>query len=181
LAGGTFNCGFLNCGVVFKLDSTGTETVLHDFTGGADGASPVAGLIQDPAGNLYGTTPYGGDLSAFGGLGCGVVFKLDPTGKETVLYTFRGGADGCQPRAALVRDPEGNLYGTTTQTATPCPPCGVVFKLDMSGKETVLHSFAGPDGRQVDVGLIRDANGDLYGVTEEGGASDQGVVFRLIP
>jgi uncharacterized repeat protein (TIGR03803 family) len=180
LYGTTLQGGSFNLGVVFKLDSTGTETVLHHFTGGADGASPVAGLIQDPAGNLYGTTPYGGDLSVFQGLGCGVVFKLDPTGKETVLYTFRGGADGCQPRARLVRDPAGNLYGTT-DTSGACPLCGVVFKLDMTGKETVLHTFTGPDGRQVDVGLIRDANGDLYGVTEEGGTSDQGVVFKLIP
>jgi uncharacterized repeat protein (TIGR03803 family) len=185
LYGTTLEGGSSFSGVVFKLDPTGTETVLHDFTGGADGASPVAGLIRDSAGNLYGTTPYGGDLSAFGGLGCGVVFKLDPTGNETVLYTFTGGADGCQPRAALVRDKAGNLYGTT-DTSSACalqPPfvCGVVFKLDTTGKETVLHTFTGPDGFQVDVGLIREANGDLYGATVGGGASGIGVVYRLIP
>jgi uncharacterized repeat protein (TIGR03803 family) len=185
LYGTTLEGGSSLSGVVFKLDAKGTETVLHEFTGAADGAFPVAGLIRDTDGNLYGTTPYGGDLSAFTGLGCGVVFKLDPTGKETVLYTFTGGADGCQPRAALVRDKAGNLYGTT-DTSSACalqPPftCGVVFKLDTTGKETVLHTFTGPDGFQVDVGLLRDANGDLYGATVGGGASGIGVVYRLIP
>ncbi len=180
LYGTTLVGGAFDSGVVFKLDPNGTETVLHDFSGGADGSSPVAALVQDSAGNLYGTTPYGGDLSVFGGLGCGVVFKLDATGKETVLYTFRGGADGCQPRGSLMLDTQGNLYGTT-DTSGACPLCGVAFKLDMTGKETVLHTFAGPDGRQVDVGLISDADGDLYGVTEEGGASGQGVVFRITP
>jgi uncharacterized repeat protein (TIGR03803 family) len=181
-------------GRVFKLDPTGHMTLLADFTGGAGGGSPlVAGLILDPAGNLYGTTPYGGDLS---GLGCGVVFKLDPTGKETVLYTFSGsvsgapGADGCGPRAGLLRDTAGNLYGTT-DSSNVCGNCGVVFKLDTTGKYTVLHTFTGPDGLQPDVGLISDANGALYGATVGGGAActgdyclgnpGYGVVFRLIP
>jgi uncharacterized repeat protein (TIGR03803 family) len=179
--GGIYSFGS-GSGVVFKVNSTGTETVLHAFTGGADGSSPNAGLIQDSAGNLYGTTTGGGDLSLRGGVGCGVVFKLDPTGRETVLYTFSGGADGCELLAALVRDAAGNLYGTTDTPLAVCQLCGVVFKLDMSGKLTVLHTFTGSDGLQVNnVGLIRDANGALYGATVQGGASGQGVVFRLIP
>jgi uncharacterized repeat protein (TIGR03803 family) len=121
------------CGVVFKLSPAGSETVLHSFTGGADGAnfgSSFAGLIQDAAGNLYGTTALGGAAAVFAG--AGVVFKLSPTGNETVLYTFTAGADGGLPRAGLVRDAAGNLYGTT-EVGGSCAEfsygCGVVFKL----------------------------------------------------
>jgi uncharacterized repeat protein (TIGR03803 family) len=89
------------------------------------------------AGDLYGTTFFGGNLSGCGGLGCGVVFKLDKAGKETVLYSFTGGADGANPYVGLVRDEEGNFYGTTGyggDLASPQPSCGgigcgVVFKL----------------------------------------------------
>jgi uncharacterized repeat protein (TIGR03803 family) len=98
-AGGAFKNG-----TVFKLDTTGKETVRHSFTGGADGGQPFAGLIRDAAGNLYGTTAGGG---AFGN---GTVFKLDTTGKETVLHSFTGGAGGSSPIAGLIRDSAGNLY-----------------------------------------------------------------------
>jgi uncharacterized repeat protein (TIGR03803 family) len=112
----------VGCGVVFKLDTTGTETVLHTFTAGADGAEPDAGLIRDSAGNFYGTTYLGGIN------GNGVVFKLDTTGTETVLYSFTGGADGGSPAAGLIRDSAGNLYGTTYEGGTS--DAGVVFKLE---------------------------------------------------
>jgi uncharacterized repeat protein (TIGR03803 family) len=94
-------------GVVFKLDPTGTETVLYSFAGGPDGALPWAGLIQDSTGNLYGTTVTGGTS------GYGVVFKVDTTDTETVLYSFTGGTDGANPYAGVIRDSAGNLYGTT--------------------------------------------------------------------
>jgi uncharacterized repeat protein (TIGR03803 family) len=121
--------------------------VLHSFDG-ADGAYPYyAGLVRDAAGNLYGTTHYGGAH------GWGVVFKLSPTGAETVLYSFTGGADGGAPHAGLVRDAAGNLYGTTplggAEASTYCwyygrvTTCGVVFKLSADGTETVLHRFTG--------------------------------------
>src|ERR1700733_3137253 len=113
LYGTTAIGGASNQGVVFKLDKTHMETVLYSFTGGADGAIPVAGLIRDAAGNLYGTTAAGGTS------GYGVVFKLDTTGKETVLYSFTGGADGAAGgvegsffSAGLIQDPAGNLLGT---------------------------------------------------------------------
>ena len=95
-------------GVVFKVDPAGKETVLYSFTGGADGAGPSGDLVRDSDGNLYGTTSGGGPSNA------GVVFKLDPTGKETVLYSFTGGADGANPFAGLIRDEAGNLYGTAS-------------------------------------------------------------------
>ena len=88
------------CGVVFKVDPKGNETVLYTFTGGTDGGQSMAGLVRDEAGNLYSTTNFGGGS----GLSSGTVFKLDPAGKETVLYGFTGGTDGNTPYAGLVRD-----------------------------------------------------------------------------
>jgi uncharacterized repeat protein (TIGR03803 family) len=164
-------------GAVFKLDATGNVTVLHSFSGGPDGDDPTAGLVQDTAGDYYGTTFLGGAS------GYGVVFKLGTAGHETVLHSFTGGADGANPLGGVVLDPEGNLYGTTFNGGSgkylACfgGPCGVVFKLDPSGRETVLHSFKGPDG-DCPVALIRDVEGNLYGVTKYGGAG-YGVVFKL--
>jgi uncharacterized repeat protein (TIGR03803 family) len=118
-------------GVVFKLDTAGTETVLDTFKGGADGANPQAGVIRDSAGNLYGSTYYGGNGIGTGGHG--VVFKLDITGTETVLHTFTGGADGANPGEVVIRDSAGNLYGTTLNGGIGVcnfrEGCGVVFKL----------------------------------------------------
>jgi uncharacterized repeat protein (TIGR03803 family) len=174
LYGTTFQGGASGYGTVFKLDKTGEETVLHSFTAGWDGAYPQAGLVRDGAGNLYGTT--------VGGRRGSVVFRLNANGKETVLHTFDG-ADGSDPMAGLVRDAAGNLYGTTAHGGQGgCDHgCGVVFKLDRTGKETVLHSFTGTggDGAYPYAGLIRDAAGNLYGTTVQGGSSDYGTVFKL--
>src|SRR5580693_6141634 len=100
-------------GVVFELDTEGNYTVLYRFTGGAGGGGPFAGVIRDSAGNLYGTASTGGTTDCTVG-GCGVVYKLSPSGEETVLHTFTGGADGDTPYSGLVADAVGNLYGTTT-------------------------------------------------------------------
>jgi uncharacterized repeat protein (TIGR03803 family) len=173
-------------GVVFKVDSSGAETVLYSFTGAADGAYPYGGLVQDTAGNLYGTTVQGG---AYGcsGYGCGTVFKVSTKGKETVLYNFMGGSsDGCYPDAALVRDSAGNLYGTTRSCGAS--GYGTVFRVSQGGTEAVLHSFVGgaSDGAiPLWGGLLMDTKGNLYGVTEAGGgtgcidAYGCGVVYRL--
>ncbi len=177
--GGDLNCNpgmyYAGCGVVFKVDASGHETVLHTFTGAADGAFPVSGLIQDSEGNLYGTTTQGGRLKDCS-LGCGVIFRVSPAGKETVLYTFVDGADGVSPRSGLIRDGSGNLYGTTEFGGTPdCTyytytGCGVVFKLDSAGHETVLYRFTGgADGSHPSGSLIRDAKGNLYDATAYGG------------
>jgi uncharacterized repeat protein (TIGR03803 family) len=184
--GSSSNCSG-GCGTVFKLDTTGTEIVLHSFVGlPTDGANPFAGLLRDAAGNLYGTTAYGGSKHAhFCAFGCGTVFKLDTTGKETVLHSFMGAAtdDGALPEADLVQDAAGNLYGTTfTGGDSPCYEgygCGTVFELDATGKEIVLHSFAWKDGASPDAVLIRDAAGNLYGTTSTGGAFGWGTVFKL--
>jgi uncharacterized repeat protein (TIGR03803 family) len=147
---------------------------LHSFTGGADGGYPYAGVIRDSAGNLYGTTISGGAA------GKGVVYKVDTSGHETVLYSFTGGADGGSPAADLIRDSAGNLYGTTAYFGSA--NAGVVYKLDSAGNETVLYSFTGgADGGTPSGGLIRDAAGNIYGTTYSGGKESAGVVFKLKP
>ena len=110
-----------------------TYTVLHRFRGGAyDGAYPYGGVVRDAKGNLYGTTSMGGSSDL------GTVFKLHPTGKQTVLYTFTGGY-GAIPVAGLLRDSAGNLYGTAEQSSI----AGSVFKVSPTGKFTVLYTFTG--------------------------------------
>lgn len=117
-----------------------TFNLLYSFKGGTDGEFPYAGLVRDAAGNLYGTTYYGGDHRCFGFGGCGTVFRVDATGKETVLHSFTGpSGDGEFPIAGLVRNGVGNLYGTTRFGGSFAS--GVVFKLDKTDKETVLYSF----------------------------------------
>jgi uncharacterized repeat protein (TIGR03803 family) len=166
--------GPANAGVVYKLDSKGHQTVLHAFTGGVDGLEPYAGVILDSAGNLHGTTVYGGPANA------GVVYKVDSTGQETLLYSFTGGADGANPYAGVIRDSAGNLYGTTYGGGVS--NAGVVFKVDPTGRQTVLYSFAGgTDGAHPEAGLIQDAAGNFYGTTAQGGEAGLGVVYKLDP
>ncbi len=168
--------GTANAGVVFKVDPSGNETVLHSFTGGDDGNSPYAGVIRDSAGNLYGTTGSGG--AGCPSPGCGVVYKLDTARNLTVLYAFTGGADGGFPTGSLTGDSAGNLYGTTNGGGNTCN-CGVVFKLDRSGNETVLYTFTGTDGDGPQAGVIRDSAGNLYGTTDFGGTDGYGVVYKV--
>lgn len=140
-----------------------TYSVLYTSMGGTDAANPYAGLIRDNAGNFYGTSLFGG-----GTCGCGTVFKLDTGGNETVLYSFNAGADGASPYAALVRDPEDNLYGTTGSYGAYL--FGTVFELTKAGKLTTLHGFAdGTDGGVLYGDLIRDKAGNLYGTADIGG------------
>jgi uncharacterized repeat protein (TIGR03803 family) len=136
------NTGIPGCGVVFKV-SGGRETVLYTFTEGADGGNPYARLVLDGAGNLYGTTNSGGDLTCpNGGPGCGVVFKLSATGNETVLYTFRGGADGAHPIAGLVRDAGGSLYGATVNGGG-AQRGGVLFSINAAVGKLLPSDFDG--------------------------------------
>jgi uncharacterized repeat protein (TIGR03803 family) len=165
--------GSYNYGTIYKLDTTGAVTVLYSFTGGADGATPEAGLVQDAGGNFYGTTSAGGAYNS------GTVFELDTSGKETVLYTFTGGADGKSPFAGLILDPAGNLYGTTVNGGTL--NWGTVFMVAPSGRKIVLHSFAGgTDGIYPYASVIRDSAGNLYGTTQQGGIYGYGTVFRVV-
>ena len=177
--GGSTGCDEQGCGTVFNLSPAGKKTTLYAFTGGTDGAIPVGGLVQDSAGNLYGVTGSGGNLSCNDGYGCGTVFAVDTAGSETVLHTFIGGDDGIDP-VGLVRDRQGNFYGTTNEGGLFGN--GTVFKLDTSGQEAVLYSFTGgSDGSLPTAGVVLDAAQNIYGTTEFGGAGscDCGVVFVL--
>jgi uncharacterized repeat protein (TIGR03803 family) len=164
-----------------------TETVLYSFgIQSVDGVTPWDSLIMDKGGNLYGTTGQGGAY------GAGEVFELSPPAKkhgawlESVLYSFgRQSGDGVTPYDSLVMDKEGNLYGTTNEGGPN--NVGTVFKLTAEGSgawsETVLYGFGGApnDGSLPFAGLIIDKEGNLYGATYSGGASNVGTVFELSP
>lgn len=172
------------------------EQTLHAFVRGKDGAYPVAGLVSDRSGNLYGTTPFGGTY--------GTVFELvrGANGKwtERVLYSFQGGKDGTTPYGGLVIDSSGNLYGTTDSggggSNCGASGCGTVFELvhdaDGTWKEKVLHRFNRADGAVPQTGLVIDKAGNIYGTTYFGGAGNTcydpgsgetscGVVFAVMP
>jgi uncharacterized repeat protein (TIGR03803 family) len=156
-----------------------TLKTLYNFTGGADGYNPLASLVRDAKGNLYGTTYAGGAH------GYGVVFEVTPNGTEKVLYNFAGGTDGAWPEAGLIR--AGTiLYGTTAGGGgSGCGGigCGTVFKVSTAGKEKVLYSFTGgTDGAYPYSGLVRDSKtGNLYGTVQAGGADNDGGVFFITP
>jgi uncharacterized repeat protein (TIGR03803 family) len=183
--GGTGECSRFGCGTAFKLNKGGKQLWLHSFTG-VNGFDPDAGLLRDTAGNVYGTTVYGGKVTqACGGVqagGCGVLFRLDKTGKETVLYRFAGPRGGYAPYGLPARDESGNLYGVTAYGGADLQ--GTVFEIDSAGRERTLHSFAGPpegggDGSGPEGGVVRDATGNLYGVTFAGGAFGAGAVYEV--
>jgi hypothetical protein len=218
--GGSSSCiSVAQCGTVYQLAppaKTGdpwTETVLHIFKGNAskDGASPAGGLVIDSAGNLYGTTAYGGtgNCVVLGTLmGCGTVYEMSPPQQkggpwtETVLYSFPTPKQGFLPQGDLVFDSAGNLYGATEfggGFGTTCNPfyryCGAVFELSppktRGGKwaEQVLHGFkSGTDGANPNGGLVLDSKGDVYGTTFGGGnesgecgSGGCGTAFELKP
>jgi uncharacterized repeat protein (TIGR03803 family) len=176
------SCPSNGCGVIFKLDMNGNETILHEFNG-VDGAAPVGPLVEDQSGNLYGATSDYTDG--------GTIFKLDRTRTESVLYRFGCGSDGCDPGAGVTLDAAGNIYGTTfiggdTNCNSP-EGCGVVFQIDTRRSEMVLHTFEASDGADPASGLLLDSAGNLYGTTEAGGNLDCnggegcGVVFEMSP
>ena len=199
-SGGTGSCneGF-GCGTVFRLmpQSQGewSETVLYSFAGGTDGGGPIAGLVFDNAGNLYGaTSTYGlsGCEQLGGEPGCGTIFELSPDAgiwKETILHAFGGTySDGAGPEGALVFDTAGNLYGTTKFGGNNPNQFGTVFEVSPSGggqwTETVLYNFTdSTDGANPVGGLVFDPSGNLYGATLLGGAPGCGcgVIFELSP
>jgi uncharacterized repeat protein (TIGR03803 family) len=203
--GGGVNGTFCDngCGSVFKLapngDGTYIESVIHSFPGtkgNRDGQNPVGGVILDSAGNLWGSTPAGGN-------GNGTVFELTPnsdgTYTESTLFMFTGASTGFDPNTDLVIDQAGNIYGTAVNGGLGK---GVVFKVTPQAgggvKESVIHAFAlcnatiCPDGLFPSNGLTIDANGTLYGPLDPaGGASNHcstrtpalgcGIVYKLTP
>jgi uncharacterized repeat protein (TIGR03803 family) len=191
-------------GTVFELRPPATlcktaicywnQTVLHTFQGGAnDGASPAStNLVFDQAGNLYGTTQFGGTGSGelCTGSGCGTVFELSPSNGEwtfSIIHSFNNdGVDGYDPLYGVIFDPAGNLYGTTYYGGTFGIFGGTAFELTPSGRtwtENIVHNFSGDPNRNnlSPSALIVDQSGNLYGSTIDGGDSNDGSVFELAP
>lgn len=171
----TSSGGQYGFGTVFKLTPQGIETLLYSFAGGAaDGGEPLGGLVQGSDGNFYGTTCGGGPARA------GVVFKITPSGVETILHTF-GGSDGICPSAALVQGKDGNFYGTTSYGAANSN--GTVFKISPEGSETLLYAFNGgpADASESVAALIQGTDGNFYGTSEMGGTFGAGTVFKITP
>jgi len=184
--------GTNNVGVVFRLrpptslTKRWTAKVIYQFGQSSnDGANPTSGVISDAAGNLYGTTAYGG--FNYGG----TVFELSPPAdgakswSETQLYSFQGYRDGCEPIGGLIADAVGNLYGTTQGCKFGV---GTVFELvrppagEQNWKEVVLHDFVDKnDGTLPASTLMFDQNGNLFGVANGGGSGSDGIVFELSP
>ncbi|HLW88206.1 MAG TPA: choice-of-anchor tandem repeat GloVer-containing protein [Terriglobales bacterium] len=201
LYGTTTLGGAAYAGMVFELSppvppsGRWTETILYSFTGAGgdgDGAYPFGNLVFDTAGNLYGTTFYGGASNPCisGTVGCGTVFKLAPPSvaggawTESVIYAFQGGNDGNGPAAGVAFDQSGNLYGTTFGDGGILSD-GTVYQLtpqsNSSWTETVLYRFSGSDGSQPESTPVFDPAGNLYATTSAGGSSGQGTVFELSP
>jgi uncharacterized repeat protein (TIGR03803 family) len=175
LFGTTFGGGSKSKGTVYKIAANGHPSILHAFTGSSDGANPYAGVIEDSAGNLYGTASLGG------GEGFGTVYRLAPGGSLTVLHTFKGGTDGQYPYGGLVADASGNLYGTTKNGGV-LHGAGTLFQITPTRHESVWHTFLVSDGDNPTDGLIAAPEGStvaLYGTTVYGGTNNGGTVFKL--
>ena len=172
------------CGTVFKINKTGKKSTLYKFQGGNDGIQPAgADLVLDANGNIYGTTVVGGGGGCSGPPpGCGTVFKVSPSGQETVLYSFQNGSDGAFPSGGVVLDGNGGLYGTADFGFS-------IFHLDANGKETILYTQTDcTNGCNFSGDLAIDPAGALYGTTRVGGdlscqvfGNGCGVVFKLVP
>ncbi len=192
LYGTTTGGGANGLGTAFELSPTTggswTETVIHSFGATGDGIFPYAQMIFDAAGNLYGTTAYGGAFGT-GEEGGGTVFELSPqTGggwSEQVLHSFASGTDGVQVSGGVALDAAGNLYGATYVGGTLNN--GIIYELSPqtggAWTETILHNFAGGtgDGRLPMAGVTLDAAGNVYGTTYGGGLYARGIVFELAP
>jgi uncharacterized repeat protein (TIGR03803 family) len=175
LYGTASECGTSNDGTVFKIDTAGNETILHNFTG-SDGRGPNGGhLILDKAGNLYGVAGSGGPS------GYGVLYKLSKEGTLTLLHSFANSySDGCYPVGTVAKDKAGNFYGTTWECGSHRD--GVVWRVSKTGAETDLHNFDGSkEGCWPTAGVVRDSQGNLYGNTSECGIANTGTVWELSP
>jgi uncharacterized repeat protein (TIGR03803 family) len=198
LYGTTTFSGAGDVGTVYKLTSAGsgfTYSIIYAFGGGNDAEYPMAPVVVDAAGSVFGTTFVGGSFVEGTGCGegCGAVFQLVPSGsryKESVIYNFQGSPDGAMPFAGLLPDGTGAFYGTTSSggvaASSNCPNgCGTVFKLTPAGSgyaESVLYRFqGGTDGNAPKDAVIFGSGGVLYGTTSAGGAAGLGTIFSLTP
>jgi uncharacterized repeat protein (TIGR03803 family) len=189
--GVTFTGGGADEGTVFRMTPSGTVTTIHDFCLGGvpcpDGGNALGGLVQAKDGNLYGTTPRGGDGSCIllGFEGCGTIFQISLSGTFTTLHLFDL-AHGGGPLSRMIQGTDGNLYGVTTNggASSACTDgCGTIFKMSTAGAYSVLYSFCSlsgcTDGSVPIAGVIQGPGGKFYGTTATGGASNMGVIYSL--
>ncbi|WP_287130212.1 choice-of-anchor tandem repeat GloVer-containing protein [Candidatus Cyanaurora vandensis] len=174
LYGTTAGGGPAGLGTIFRVNLAGSITTLYSFaSGGSAGATPRAGLTLGSDGNFYGTTADGGTN------GSGTVFRITATGVLTSLYSFAG-VDGDQPEAELTLDSDGNFYGTTAFGGTTNQ--GTVFQITPTGSLATLHSFTGSSGGATPFGrLVQGSDGNFYGTTTAGGATESGIVYQVSP
>jgi uncharacterized repeat protein (TIGR03803 family) len=174
--GTTREGGRYNQGAIFKMTTNGTLSALYSFAGADGGYNPDAGLVSGADGDFYGTTE-GGGTNFYG-----TVFKITTNGTFTSLHSFDGN-DGANPVAGLMKGADGNFYGTTRYGGPYLrygQSQGTVFKMTPDGELTTVYAFTGGnDGAYPNSTLVQDKDGNFYGTTEAGGASDHGVVFRL--
>ncbi|MBE7213045.1 MAG: hypothetical protein INR65_18695, partial [Gluconacetobacter diazotrophicus] len=174
--------GASNSGTIFKVTPAGVLTTLYAFTGGSDGLSPEAGLVQGGDGNFYGVTAYYGEPEfGAGAFGSGTVFRVTPDGVLTTLHRFSESGDGALPQAALVQGGDGNFYGTTAYGGTD--DAGTVFRITPAGAYTELYSFSTQMGGNMPrASLVQGGDGNFYGTTSSGGeAAEGGTVFKITP
>lgn len=187
IAGGNGPCGG-GCGTVFRLNRTGQFSLLYAFLGGPDGGIPSGSIAADAEGNVFGETQIGGSTAnkCFSLGGCGTIFRIDArTGKLSTIHRFHW-TDGTLPFAGLVFDSKGNLYGIAEEGGanacksgiSPAPGCGTLFKVDSTGKFSLLHIFQKADG-EFPIYLTIDESDNLYGTTLKGGDFGLGEVFKF--
>jgi uncharacterized repeat protein (TIGR03803 family) len=180
-------------GALFELDTAGIFSVLHTFAGGADdGSGPVGRLLREPTGTITGAAQFFNvktDLNR-----CGLIYRLESDGTVTALHHFFGGAGGCSPQTGLI-DVGGALYGTTALGGdASCPNyqpdlgCGVLFQISRTGAYSVVHTWTGPDGGLPQDELTKGNDGNVYGITKQGGTGSCdngvpgcGVIFKYTP
>ncbi len=204
----TIFCGFLVAALTITPAAAQNYAVIHNFSGGSDGSGPNAGVTIDRAGRLYGTTSAGGNGGANcnyhgAGNGCGTVYRLTAQGSGWItspLYVFQGGQDGSSPWARVIAGPDGTLFGTTmfggggacvnNQFGTGCgtifrlqPPANACSSVNCPWHETILHTFdgngAGTHGANPMSEVVLDAAGNFYGTASVGGASGNGLVYKM--
>jgi len=163
--------GASNCGTIYKITASGVLTTIYQFDS-VHGCTSNSPLVLGTDGNFYGVTMFGGAN------GDGVVFKITPAGSLTVLFNFDG-THGRFPESPLVQGTDGNFYGTT-ETGGKLGS-GVAFKITSTGKLSVIHSFpSGPtDGQAPTAGVVQAGDGNFYGVTQSGGVSGAGTIYRI--
>jgi uncharacterized repeat protein (TIGR03803 family) len=169
-------------GTVFRVTTNGALTTLYSFTNFNNGDLPNGALEQGSDGNFYGTTQVGGTSSSSSNAtsGYGTVFRMNPNGALTSLYSFSDTNDGAYPQCGLVQGSDGSFYGTTQGGGTNS--LGTVFKITPNGILTSLYSFTGgSDGARPSAPLVQGGDGNFYGTTENGGTNSFGTVFKITP